>query len=183
MNKASQIVLLCEDRAHEIFVLRLLKSGWHVKPRAIRVLPYPGGKGSGKKYVEDNLAREAQSCRARHASTVLLVVRDADEQTVDNVASVLNEKIVPPRKKGEPIAFIIPKWHIQTWIAYLDCMDIDETDKETYKNKYGKISESKAVHAFVDSLAGDCRGKETLVSPPDSLESACMEFDRVRNAL
>jgi len=171
MNKASQIVLLCEDRAHEIFVLRLLKSGWHVKPRAIRVLPYPGGKGSGKKYVEDNLSREAQSCRARHASTVLLVVRDADEQTVDNVASVLNEKIVPPRKKGEPIAFIIPS------------MDIDETDKETYKNKYGKISESKAVHAFVDSLAGDCRGKETLVSSPDSLESACMEFDRVRNAL
>jgi hypothetical protein len=183
MNKASQVVVLCEDRAHEIFVLRLLKSGWHVKSRAIRVPPYPCGKGSGKKYVEDNLAREVQSCRARHASTVLLVVRDADEQTVDKVASVLNEKIVPPRKKGESIAYIIPKWHIQTWIAYLDGMAIDEADKETYKNNYGKISESKAVHTLIDSLAQDCRGRETLDSPPDSLQSACMEFDRVRNAL
>jgi len=49
MSKASQIIVLCEDKAHEVFVKRFLKKGWGVKPRAIRKPPYSSGKGSGKK--------------------------------------------------------------------------------------------------------------------------------------
>ena len=52
MSKASQIVVLCEDKAHEIFVKRFLTRGWGVKPRAIRVVVYPNGKGSGKQQKE-----------------------------------------------------------------------------------------------------------------------------------
>lgn len=130
MSKASQIIVLCEDRAHEVFVKRFLKR-WGVKPRAIRVLPYPNGKGSGKKYVGDNISPEVKALRRRHASTILLVVQDADELTVDRTRSDLDAEILPPRRDDEPIAFIIPKWHIQTWIAYLDGENIDEEDKDT----------------------------------------------------
>ena len=68
MSKASQIIVLCEDKAHEVFVKRFLKR-WGVKPRAIRVPPYPDGKGSGKKHVEDKISLEANALRRRHASS------------------------------------------------------------------------------------------------------------------
>ena len=60
MSKASQTIVLCEDKAHEMFVKRFLKI-WGVKPRAIRVPPYPHGKGSGKKHVEDKISLEANA--------------------------------------------------------------------------------------------------------------------------
>ncbi len=183
MNKASQIIVLCEDKAHSFFVRRFLTKGWGVPNRIIRVLPYPSGKGSGKKYVEDNLAEEVQGCRTRSASTILLVVRDADEQSVEEVKSILDVKLKPSRTNTEPIAYIIPKWHIQTWIAYLDGLQVDESDKSTYKRTYRSISENKQAHALIDRLAGNCKGKEELKSSPESLVSACEEFNRIRSAL
>jgi len=114
MSKASQITVLCEDKAHELFVRRFLKKGWGVKPRAIRVPPYPNGKGSGKKHVEDNISLEAEALRRRQASAILLVVQDADEHTVEQVRGNLDNKTEPHRAANEPIAYIIPKWHIQT---------------------------------------------------------------------
>ena len=183
MSKASQIIVLCEDKAHEVFVKRFLKKGWGVKPRAIRVLSYPNGKGSGKKHVVDNISSEAEALRKRHASTILLVIQDADELSVDQVKSNLDAQLPSPRDNNERIAYIIPKWHIQTWIAYLDGVNVDEANKNTYKNKYGKISELKDAHPLIDSLADNCREKLQLESPPDSLVATCEEFNRIRSAL
>ncbi len=183
MNKASQIIVLCEDKAHEVFAKRFLKKGWGIKPRAIRVPPYPEGKGSGKRHVVDSISRETEALRERHASTILLVIQDADELSVDRVKSNLDVKLLSPRSNNEPIAYIIPKWHIQTWIAYLNGENVDEADKETYKNIYGKISELKDTHPFIDRLANICRENEPLESPPDSLAAACEEFNRIRNSL
>jgi len=78
---------------------------------------------------------------------------------------------------NELIAYIIPKWHIQTWIAYLDGENVDEADKTTYKKMYGKISELKDVHPFIDRLADNCRENKQLESPPDSLVATCQEFN------
>jgi len=183
MSKASQIIILCEDKAHEVFVKRFLKKGWSVKPRAIRVRPYPGGKGSGKKHVTDKVCQEVEALRKRHASTVLLVVQDADELSIEQVKANLDAKLSSSRMSYEHIAYIIPKWHIQTWIAYLDEVNIDEKDKVTYKKKYGKISEQKNSHPFIDSLAANCKEDRLLLNPPDSLVAACEEFNRIRNVL
>lgn len=184
MSKASEIIVLCEDKAHEVFCHRFLTKGWGVKTRSIRTLDYPSsGKGSGKKYVEDNIARQAKRIRSRHASKVLIVIRDADEDTVDQVKSILDEKIKPARSENEAIVFIVPKWHIQTWIAYLDDKKVDESDKTTYKNEYREISECKKAHPYIDSLAKKCKENESLFLPPDSLKKACEEFERIRNIL
>lgn len=183
MSKASQIVILCEDRAHELFAKRFLTKVWKVKHRAIRVLPYPNGIGSGKKYVKDTLSREVEALRRRRASTILVVLQDADEFTVDRIKSGLDSELRSPRGDDEPIVYIIPRWHIQTWLAYLDGRNVDETNKELYQSAYGKISESKDAHVFIDKLASDCRNNNQLVSPPESLVAACAEFDRIRGAL
>jgi len=183
MSKASKIIVLCEDKAHEVFIKRFLKKGWDVDPRAIRVPPYPNGKGSGKKHLEDRISPEAEALRRRHASTILLVIQDADELSVDQIKSNLDAKLLSPRNDNEPIAYIIPKWHIQAWTAYLDGKNVDETDKDTYKNIYGKISESKDAHHFIDRLADNCKQNIQLEAPPDSLVAACEEFNRIRSAL
>jgi hypothetical protein len=183
MSKASQIIILCEDRAHEMFVKRFLKKGWDVKPRAMRVRPYPAGKGSGKKYVMDNISLEVNALRGRHPSTILLVIQDADEFSVEQVKASLDDKLQSPRDKNEQIVYIIPKWHIETWIAYLAGEDVDETDKKTYKSKYLEISERKDAHSFIDKLAGNCRKNIQLELPPDSLVAACGEVGRIRNVL
>ncbi len=183
MSKASQIIVLCEDKVHEVLVKRFLKKGWGVKPRTIRVPPYPNGKGSGKKHVVDSISLEAEALRRRHASTILLVIQDADELSVDQVKSNLDAKLLHPRDNTEPIAYIIPKWHIETWIAYLHGEDVNEADKETYKKKYGKICERKDAHPFIDKLADNCKENIQLESLPHSLVAACEEFDRIRSTL
>lgn len=183
MSRASRIVVLCEDEAQKVFVRRFLKSGWKIKPRDIEVVHYPCGKGSGKKHVDDEIHRHVEAYRQRHASTILLIVRDADQDSLVKVKSILDAIIQPPRRDNEQIMYIIPKWHIETWVAYLDDMDVDESDKKTYKNKYNSIFESKAVNHFVDKLASNCKERKELKYPPDSLVAACGEFERIRSAL
>lgn len=183
MSKASQVIVLCEDKAHEMFVTRFLKTGWRVKPRDIRVRSYPSGRGSGKKFVMDTVAQEVEALRRRAASTILLVIQDADEDSVDQAKSKLDARLETRRQSDEPIAYIIPKWHIQTWIAYLHGEDVDETDKTTYESRYRKLSESKDVHGPIDRLADRCKRNLPLESPPDSLVASCEEFSRVRDRL
>jgi hypothetical protein len=183
MSKASRIVVLCEDKAHEVFACRFLKKGWGIRNRDITIPPYPAGKGSGKKHVADRIALEVRALRARQASTVLVVGQDADQGSVSQVHSFLDSKIEPPRSSSEQIAFIVPKWHIETWIAYLDGKMVDESESEAYKKDNGAICESKQAHVYIDKLADSCKESKPLHSPPDSLSIACKEFERLRNAL
>lgn len=190
MGKASQIIVLCEDKAHDVFVRRFLRTGWRIKQRMIRVPPYPNGLGSGKQFVRDNVAKEVKAYRSRQASTVLIIVIDADEKEVANIQDSFDKEIEDhTKKKGrgekEQIAYVIPKWHIQTWLAYLDGQDVDETDKTKYKNAFGAKSrrDTKKVHQLVDDLAEKCKNRTELQSPPESLVMACTEFERIRAAL
>lgn len=178
-------MVLCEDKAHEMFVKRFLKKGFKIKNRKIRPIPYPCGEGSGKKHVEDEIAEQAKAFRHRQnkAFTILIVIRDADEDSVDQVRKRLENKIISPRQEQEPIAFIIPKWHIETWFAYLAGETVDESDQKTYKNKYGKISVSKDAHSYIDKLVEICSENENLPSPPKSLIQSCKEFNRVQDML
>jgi hypothetical protein len=185
MSKASQIIVLCEDKAQDIFVRRFLKKGWNVPRRSIRVVDYPGEKGSGKKHVEDRLPDEVSAFRSRasHASTVLLVVRDADEDSVQEVETRLDGLLDSTRRVNEKIVYLIPKWHIETWLAHLDGVRVNENEKDEYKKSHGEKAKTKECHPLIDSLAFDCKEKRPLASPPSSLVDACEEFERIRSVL
>lgn len=182
MSKASKIIVLCEDNAHAMFVRRFLKK-WGVANRKYTVLDYPNGEGSGKKFVKETLPKEVKALRSRNASTILLVVLDADEFSVDQVKYELDEIVVPHRGDEEQIAYIIPKWHIETWIAYLHGEDVDEEERQAYKTKYGKMAELKSVHPFIDNLVSQCKNRVPLSFPPSSLIVTCGEFKRIRDML
>ena len=183
MSKASKIVVLCEDKAHEVFARRFLKKGWGIINRHITIIDYPVGKSSGKKHVEDSLNKEATALRQRHASSILIVMRDADEDSLEEAVRKLESRIQPPRGNSDPIVFVAPKWHIQTWIGFLAGEEIDESDKQTYENAYGTISKTKQAHQFVDKLADWCKRNKAPESLPNSLKTACAEFERIRSAL
>lgn len=182
MDKASQIVVLCEDEAQKISVWRFLKTGWKVNRRLLRVVPFPAGSGSRKQHVEKNIVAESIEFRRRSAKTktMLIVVRDVDEEETEKVRRKLEGLIKPPREEEEAICFLLPKWHIETWLAYLDGEEVDESKKRQYKRKY---QADKVDHKLIDSLAQKCRNREPLANPPDSLARACEEFEQLRRHL
>lgn len=192
MSKASQIVVLCEDRLQEVFVCHFLKQGWGKKNRDIRVVPYPhgGSGGAGEKHVRDKYPDQLRAYRARsaRAKTILIAVIDADTGTVqehngelDEACNAAQPSIVGVRQTDEAVVHVIPKRHIETWLAYLDTGSVDEDRR--YKPHYTFKGRESDCHRLVDKLAMACKDRNRLTGMPDSLTQACAEFERIRGLL
>lgn len=189
MSKASWIIVLCEDRLQEVVVRRFLKQGWKKSPRDVHVIPYPhgGSGGSGEKHVRDSYPNQLRAYRSRSARTILVVVIDADASTVRAHHQELDEACrraqpaVKRRQNGEAIVHVIPRWHLETWLAYLDGVKVSED--EQYKSPYAFKRRESACHPLVDKLATACRSHEELHGLPDSLVRACQEFECIRSLL
>ncbi len=198
MSKASEIIILCEDQAHEVFVRRFLKKTLGIKyGRMLRVVDYPGGQGSGKNRVLEKFVQEVKNQRQRQAATILIVVHDVDEDAPDQARQRLDDLLkkeaefernkrlknkLRPRTENESIVYILPKWSIETWLAYLDGKQVDENDKYTYSSEYKKKNRSEK-HELIDRLQEKCSNRLRLERPPPSLKAACREFERIRGKL
>lgn len=182
MSRASQIIVLCEDKAHECFVYRFL-SCLKVNKRNIRIVPYPVGEGDAKRHVLSQIPQQATIVARRSAKTILIVVMDADNRDVTLLHRELDSTL-QNNSLRKHIAYIIPKWSIETWLAYLDGNDaVDEADGKTYKDRYAKRAVSKEAHPLIDALAERCHNQIPLQAPPQSLELACAEFSNLRPTL
>jgi len=189
MSRASEIIVLCEDRLQDVFVQRFLKRGWGIKKPRVRVVAYPqsGSGGAGEKHVRDNYPNQLKACRTRHAGTILIVVMDADAGTVQEHHRELERACgcaQPPvgvRQANEAVVHVIPKWHIETWLAYLANGNVSE-DRQ-YKSEYGFRGCESKCHQLVDRLATACKNGEQLANVPDSLSRTCREFERIRGLL
>lgn len=168
-----------------MFVRRFLKTGWDIQARRLRVVPYPKSIGSGKSLIEKQLEAQVRAFRSRdsHTATVLMVVRDADELPAAEAKALLDQTPPSARHVDERIVYVLPKWHIETWLAYLAGVSVDEDEKREYKNRYGQIAKWKECHPLIDQLASKCREGTPLNAPPPSLVEACKEFERIRDAL
>ncbi len=189
-SKASQFIILCEDKLQDFAIRRFLKKGWDITARQIRNPGYPkdGGGGSGEKHVRDKYAEELKAFRNRNASasTVLIVVIDADAKSVavhnNELNTAAHKNGISIRSKDEAVIHIIPKWHIETWLAWLDGVKIDENT--SYKPQYEYKNRESETHVFIDKLADNCKQNKQLENPPDSLKKACYEFNlRLRQLL
>ena len=183
MSKASQIILLCEDKLQEVVVRRFLKKGWGIRPRKIRVVPFPNGRGSGEGHVRNKYPENLKAYRSRRAQTILIAVIDADTGSVAQHQRELDNACqnTAPRQAGEAIVHLIPKHHIETWLAYLDGQSVDET--EEYKSSHQFKGRESECHGLVDILADTCKSNSQLIAPPPSLNEACVEFGRIRTLL
>jgi len=73
--KPAQVIVLCEDKEHWVFVYRFLKR--QTNHRVRRVSAPPGG-GSGEQFVREQYPHQLRALRATHVNAVLVVMIDGD---------------------------------------------------------------------------------------------------------
>jgi hypothetical protein len=125
MSSPSLVYILAEDNRQQSFIRRfLLRVG--IEGRRMVFAPIPDGRGSGKQWVRKRFADQVRICRRRNsrASTSMFAMMDADEMTVARCLNDLNDELITsgqPRVDAnhDPIARLVPKWNIETWILFL----------------------------------------------------------------
>jgi hypothetical protein len=179
-SRRVQIVILAEDRQHDVFLRRFLKAIDKADGRQIRTVPFPAGRGSGEQFVRENYPDQlrAHRSKANHMALQLFVVTDADVLSVDQRRQQLSAPLIaagiPLPMDGESLAILIPKRNIETWIYYLNGQSVDET------TTYRKLARAGECQPAVDRLAAFYRAGWSLPTDcPDSLRRAVEELKRV----
>lgn len=175
MSQRVNVVILCEDKQHAAFARRFLKKmGWTKPPR---IPPLTGGRGSGEQSVRERFPVELKSYRSKRGAVgqALIVFLDGDNRGVTTRHTELDAACkasdVPVREAGERVAVFVPTWNIETWFAYLDGEEVDES-----KRDYPRLRRERECRRYVDALAEMCK-RGTLQEPaPASLATACEEY-------
>lgn len=179
MSKASQIIVLAEDRRQQTFVKRHLERAGY-RTDQIRPEPLPAGKGSGELWVRQRYAKNvaAYRTRASRAATALVIAIDADVEDVARraaqLARTLEDAHMTERAPDEAIAHFIPKRNIETWILCLVGGNVDEESDYSEHDIHHQI-EPAAVAFFEGS-----RALELPAHWVDSLRAAAPEARRLR---
>jgi len=189
MSSPSLVIVLAEDQRQKQFIYRYLVNAG-IGPRQMTIEMSPSGQGSAEHWVRKNFPREARKCRARNAraSTVLFVLLDADRRTVrerldelDRALEAAGQNPIDPDQ--DPIARLIPKRNIETWILYLSATGSGSPSvNEEQDYKQTKIPEewSALIPAASGTLFGWTRSAALLPGGLiDSLRHGIQEILRV----
>jgi hypothetical protein len=174
VSRRVQLVLLCEDKQHEVFARRFLNEmGWET--RAMRVEKVPGGRGAGEQFVRKRFPVELKAHRSRPVSQALVVLIDGDAEgtaaRLQQLSHACREAGVVERTDHDRVAIFIPTWNVETWLAYLDGEDVTEA-----KSDYPRLSRERDCQRHVEALAQMCRDGQLRELAPASLETACSEY-------
>ena len=172
-RRRAQLGLVCEDRQHEVFIRSFLRlTGWET--RKLRVEMNPKGRGSGEQWVRQTYAQEVKRLRASsHVAQGLIVAIDQDKPGLDRDEQLQEElrcADLGRRGKDERIAHIIPARNIETWLAYLEGSDVDET------TTYPKLAKERDCKKLIRVLKRMCDANMLRQPAPPSLERACDEY-------
>jgi hypothetical protein len=183
-GRGVRFTVLVEDRALERFVRECLYA-LGVHNREIRIVPFPAGRGSAKRWIDREYPVQVQADRKRSFENIALVVgTDADEQTVQQrvlrLDNVLQEAGREAREPHERIAIWVPRWNIETWLLFLSGREVDES--ANYKGQACDIDIKAAAREFVRRFRRFIHdpGAENYLS---SLISAFEETRRIQQAL
>ena len=170
--KPAQVIVLCEDKQQQAFVRRFMK------PRTnhpIRVVSAPPGKGSGEQFVREQYPKQLRALRAAAVNAVLIVMIDGDPaagptERSEQLDASCRQFDIPPQRPGEPVALLVPKRNIETWLAYLAGTTVNETDD------YPKLDRPSDCKTHVRTLSDMCSRRRLRQPAPPSLVAACDEF-------
>jgi hypothetical protein len=176
VSREVRLILICEDRQHEVFARRFLEqAGWST--RRLRVEIAPRGRGSAVQFVLERFPIELSAYRSKrnHVDQAVVVMLDGDAQGVATrlrqIADACQAKGVAPLQSGERVGIFVPTWNIETWLAYLDGESVDENRKD-----YTRLARQRECQSHVDRLRQMCE-QGTLRQPsPPSLDAACEEY-------
>jgi hypothetical protein len=178
-RKGVRLMFVCEDDEHWRFTrLAFLRLGYG--PREMRVSLAPAGRGAAEQWVRQQYATEVRVYRrkAGHQNVGLVVVIDADKQTLDyrheQLSEALNESGLDKRGAAERIVIWVPKRHVETWVADLRGRSVNEEDD--YKNLMRDVDYRPAADRFVERYR-DPGSRSANVLP--SMSRAFDETDRL----
>ena len=176
MSRNVQLVLVCEDSQQETFARRFLnKAGWPT--RRMRVEKAPTGQGSGEQFVRESFPTELAAYRAKahQVGQALVVFIDGDDKgmaaRLAQLDDICTSEGIDPRKVGERVGIFVPTWRIETWFAYLDGTEADET-----KNNYPRLDRPRECQRHVNALCEMCQQGNLRQPAPPSLDAACKEY-------
>jgi len=179
-DRYTQVVVLCEDLRQFQFVRHYL-IGRGVQSRRIRSQVSPAGRGSGEQYVREHYAQEVAENRRRRTqlNIGLVTLVDADTRTVKERLSELSEQLQAarqnPREREEPIAVLVPRRNVDTWIYYLRGNPVNESDD------YKRHVEPRDVQPAAKRLVEQCPHSLPDAAPP-ALKAGCDELTALLKA-
>lgn len=187
LARATQVVLLCEDKRHEQFCRRFL-SERGVSHRRIRSLVAPPGCGDAKAWVRERYPMELKAYRAKanHLTNSLVVMTDVDQETHQQRRSSLENACqlagITDATLNERILVALPKWAIETWILNLMGEPLPEETRvqPSHKQRANPLSNQAAKR-----LAQACSGTRLPRGWPElpTLGDACVQFSRLAGTL
>ncbi len=174
------VVIVCEDTQQSAFIRRYLERRDY-EPRRMRVLPNPGGTGSGEQFVRQTLIREVKSYRQKasfgQGGIALIGMIDADnfsvEQRIEQINGALEAEGLDRIQPTEKIALFVPERNIETWLRYANGEEIDPD--RNYPKRSQQRSCKVEVRQFVDVI---CRSGLPPDAPPSILH-ACAELAKI----
>lgn len=178
MSQKVQILVLCEDGQTASFALRYLKSKGFSNHK-IRILVSPAASGSAYSYVLNNFPVELENLRKDSVSRKLLAIIDEDGKgrSIADFQEACKKVPVPFRTDKEPVAILVPKRNIETWIYFLEHQSpVDETkDYKTQVHHGISIVSCKQPVRLLDEICSD----NNRANWPPSLAAACSEIQRL----
>lgn len=169
MNRP-KITVLCEDKQHESFIRRFLKK----RKRNVYAMSR-ARVGAGDQFVQDNYPAQLDAIRKRGG--VLVVMIDGDNysiaQRLKQMDDACNQRGIVPRKPNDKVAVFVPMRNIETWLAYLDGEDVNETDT------YPRLERERECRRHVDELEQMCAEGKLRTPAPASLQAACHEYGNI----
>ena len=178
-----KIILLCEDRQTQSFVRNFLKHR-NFKDHDFTILcASRASKGSAEQWVRKKYPKQLNAIRSKK-NAYLIVVIDADTHTIDDRRKQLGEACEDNKPNKIPlrnhrtdtnVLHIIPRRNIETWLAYLDGMDVDES------TVYPKLEHEGDCRKHARRLYDMCHRDQSLREPaPLSLQEACKEYRKLQ---
>lgn len=166
------VTVVCEDKQQAAFVRRFFKK------RNIRIYTVTNTSGgAGDQFVRESYPKQLDAVRTQGGGLVAMI--DGDRYDLGERHKQMDEACtqtgIAPRAPGDNVAVLVPRRNIETWFAYLEGEEVDET------TEYPKLGFERECRRHVDALWEMCSKDQKLRLPsPVSLQAACEEYRNLR---
>ena len=159
-DRVSQTIVICEDEAHQRLTKAFLKRcklpadppmvKWHAASWETQ--------GGNDGWVLNRFPKELHACRQRNkkTKTLLVVLIGADQCTIAERRRQLGERAVAAGlerlAESDPVAILIPKRHIETWLRSLLGESVSEDEECKSWKPAQKVSYRQAADTLHDWL-------------------------------
>jgi hypothetical protein len=155
-DRVSQTILLCEDEVHERLTKAYLKRCKlpYQAPQVKALVASRQQKGGNDSWVLHEFPKQLHACRQRQkkAKTLLIVLIDADNYSVEERQRQLMNRLTLEGYEvlgnDDPVALLIPKRHIETWIRAL----LGENVTEEQECKARQDTTREEIRGAVEAL-------------------------------